>query len=389
MMYKRKYAAGYIEPNNKDRLSFLFPVGVGFEAFMSKKVSFTADAGYSLVGDEIDLRKNSSLDGFLTANVGLKFYFGGGDDGDNDKDGLTNGEERRLGTNPDVPDTDGDGLKDGEEVKRYKTNPLKPDTDGDGLTDGEEVFKYKTNPLNPDTDGDGLSDGDEVLKYQTDPLKADTDGDGLSDGDEVLRHHTNPLKVDTDDDGLSDWQEFKIYHSDPTNPDTDGDGLTDGEEILRYKTNPLKADTDGGGANDGDEVKRGTNPLNPMDDGVQGKMILEKGATLVLEGVTFNSGSAVVTPASERILEQAFAALSANPDILVEIAGYTDNTVSPGANVRISRLRAESVRQWLVNRGISATRMTAVGQGMRNPIAPNTTAEGRARNRRIEFHILK
>ena len=81
---------------------------------------------------------------------------------DPDHDGCDNGCEQTNGTNPNVADTDGDGLNDGAEIYTYKTNPLKADTDGDGLTDGQEVNIYHTDPLNPDTDGDGVSDGAEV-----------------------------------------------------------------------------------------------------------------------------------------------------------------------------------------------------------------------------------
>ncbi len=57
-----------------------------------------------------------------------------------------------------------------------KTDPTKADTDKDGLKDGDEINKYKTSPLKLDTDEDGISDGDEVLKYNTNPTKHDTDG---------------------------------------------------------------------------------------------------------------------------------------------------------------------------------------------------------------------
>lgn len=81
---------------------------------------------------------------------------------DTDKDGLPDVREKELGTDPNNPDTDGDGLTDGQEVLVYHTNPLKSDTDGDGLSDGDEVLVWKTDPLNPDTDGDGYPDGEEV-----------------------------------------------------------------------------------------------------------------------------------------------------------------------------------------------------------------------------------
>ena len=67
---------------------------------------------------------------------------------------------------------------------QHGTDPLRDDHDGDGLKDGEEI-KHRTDPLRDDSDGDGLKDGAEVNQYRTDPLKGDTDGDGINDGDEV------------------------------------------------------------------------------------------------------------------------------------------------------------------------------------------------------------
>ncbi len=385
-MFRRKDYTGAPIAGEGMQGGFLFPAGIGFDLFTSRSVAFTMNVGYRLIEDKVDLLAKDKINGYLAGSAGLTFFLGDSESDDEDQDGLTTAQERRLGTNPKVGDTDGDGLSDGEEVKKYRTNPLRMDTDGDGLKDGDELFKYRTDPTKFDTDGDGLGDGDEVLKYKTDPLKADTDGDGLSDGDEVLKYKTNPLRVDSDGDGLSDNDEIFVNKTDPNNPDTDKDGLTDGEEVTKYKTDPLRADTDRGGVPDGVEVKGGTSPLDPLDD-KKAPIQLQRGKAVVLEGVMFASGSATLTPASEDVLERALRALQANSSVIVEIAGYTDDVGSVIQNERLSLRRAESVKAWLNRKGVASWRMTTVGKGPREPIAPNDTPAGRSKNRRIEFHV--
>lgn len=391
--YKRTNTI-YHYPENKYYTSIHLPVGVGFESFIKSGLSFTMEASARGLDDKTENYVFKSIDWYGSVKAGLNFYFGSGAMDDDDTDGLSNAAEERLGTDPKNPDTDGDGLKDGEEVRRYKTNPRMADSDGDGLSDGDEVFKYRTDPSQADTDGDGLSDGDEVLKYGTDPLKLDTDGDTLTDGDEVLKYNTDPLKADTDGDGLTDWDEVRSYRTDPTNPDTDGDGLTDFEEIRTYKTDPLRADTDGGGVNDGAEVLRKTDPLNPRDDRPSGaqrsfQMLEEGGKPISLEGVSFISGSSKLLRAAERTLERVYSALVADPTLRIEIAGYTDNVGNPAINRALSLRRAQAVKDWLVRRGIDPSRLIVKGYGMSDPIDTNATPEGRANNRRVEFHVTR
>ena len=175
---------------------------------------------------------------------------------DDDNDGLTlaeedingNGEVDEGETDPNNPDTDDDGLKDGDEVTRG-TNPLNADSDGDGLTDGNEINNNTwgpTKPLEPDSDEDGLSDGDEVNVHGTNPLATDSDGDGLSDGDEIIIYGTNATIIDTDEDGLGDGEEINTHDTNATNPDTDGDFLDDGYEIdIGTKPNDKDTDDDG------------------------------------------------------------------------------------------------------------------------------------------------
>jgi hypothetical protein len=199
---------------------------------------------------------------------------------DSDRDGLTDGAEvNTYDTNPKDPDTDDGGVDDGMEVAAG-TNPRnKPnddylpmnDSDKDGLTDQEEE-RVGTDKTRADTDGDGLRDGEEVKTLGTNPKVRDTDKGGVIDGVEVNRG-LNPLDplddrrraMDSDGDGLTDVQEIALG-TDPNKPDTDEDGLSDGAEVLTYKTDPKNKDTDGGGVNDGDEVNCGTDPNDGEDD---------------------------------------------------------------------------------------------------------------------------
>ena len=248
--------------------------------------------------------------------------------GDDDNDGLSNTEEDTIGTDPQNPDTDGDGLGDGVEVNGTNdTSPLDPDTDNDGLCDGPRSVTgvcgggedmnangvtepTETNPTLPDTDGDGLNDGVEddnrngrVDAGETDPRNPDTDGDGLCDGGNAVgtciagedvdndgirdTTETDPLNPDTDGDGISDGTEVRSNFSgpidanptrpgsqtNPLNPDSDNDGLNDGREDRNVngnhdagETDPTDPDTDDGTVDDGVEVNRGTDPLDPTDD---------------------------------------------------------------------------------------------------------------------------
>ena len=102
--------------------------------------------------------------------------------------------------------TEGEFLVDGTDPLNAADDGINNDSDGDGLTDGEEAA-LGTDPHDNDTDGDDLSDGSEYLTNLTDPLDFDTDDDGLSDGFEIINIHTNALVADTDVDGLLDGAE--------------------------------------------------------------------------------------------------------------------------------------------------------------------------------------
>ena len=118
-------------------------------------------------------------------------------------------------------------------------------------------------------------------------------------------------------------------------------------------------------------------------------IVLEKGKTVILRGVNFEFNKASLTKDSERILHRALNALRASPDLNVLIVGHTDNVGSAAYNKKLSMRRAQTVKSWLVKNGISAKRLTVAGKGFDEPIDDNTTDEGRANNRRMEFRVLK
>ena len=247
-------------------------------------------------------------------------------DGDSDEDGLPDSLEARYKGDPNNPDTDGDGISDGEEVYEYRTRVNLADTDKDGLSDYEEINTHSTNPLKADSDGDRLSDYAELeagtnpndkseypayLKVQVSlakgiPTTGESNATALINGASypvslvrgkgtlqvalptgstytvsasmgaltsgsarsvaMIKAQTLTLVLDgdSDEDGLPDSLEAR-YKGDPNNPDTDGDGISDGEEVYEYRTRVNLADTDKDGFTDKQEIDLETNPLSPKD----------------------------------------------------------------------------------------------------------------------------
>lgn len=110
--------------------------------------------------------------------------------------------------------------------------------------------------------------------------------------------------------------------------------------------------------------------------------------TFTLEYVSFKTGSALLNDRSRYQLEEAAKWLKSHPTVNVRLTGYTDNTGDADANMALSESRAVSVLNFMMNQGIDATRMGAIGLGSNNPRETNDTEEGRAANRRTEFTIL-
>ncbi len=290
-------------------------------------------------------------------------------------------------------DKDGDGLTD-EEEKAYGTNPKSPDSDKDGLIDSDEINIYHTNPSAADSDGDGSSDFDELKKHHTDPNHRDSDRDGLGDRVELRETHTNPLRPDTDGDGLSDGDEVVRYHTNPMRRDSDGDGLSDGAEVRGLFSNALAADSDRDGvADEADNCAGEAETRNGYEDGdgcpdTKPEFWAEIGESYLLSEVTFSEGQ--TKPASSWVeqMERVYRTLRDFPELAFEIRGYADNTGETAQNLYISRARAQAIYDYLVNKGIARERLRCAGFGESNAIASNNSAEGRAKNRRIELYRL-
>jgi len=111
--------------------------------------------------------------------------------------------------------------------------------------------------------------------------------------------------------------------------------------------------------------------------------------TYVLKNVLFDTGKATLKTESFPALNDLVTVLKAKEAMEIEIAGHTDNVGTPESNLKLSQARSESVKKYLVSKGISANRVIAKGYGETMPVADNGTPEGRKENRRTEVKILK
>jgi outer membrane protein OmpA-like peptidoglycan-associated protein len=121
-------------------------------------------------------------------------------------------------------------------------------------------------------------------------------------------------------------------------------------------------------------------PTHPVDT---------SSAPIALNNLFFDFNKATLQPESMPELGNLIRFLKQNATIKIEIAGHTDSVGTADFNQHLSQARAESVKTYLVQHGIAASRLRAKGYGLTQPIADNATEEGRKKNRRTEFRILK
>ncbi|MBD3241739.1 MAG: OmpA family protein [Chitinivibrionales bacterium] len=272
-----------------------------------------------------------------------------------------------------------------------------PDTDGDGIADkrdkcpkvAEDFDAFEDDDGCPDLDddGDGLPDAldkcpREAAACDGCPVR-DKDGDGLTDDEDKCPEQPEDMDGHEDQDGCPD-------------PDNDGDGVEDKadkcvdtpEDVDGHEDDDGCPDVDNDGDGVADEWDKCPNVRGAADnDGCPKTKEIQRGA-LILRGVNFETGKAVLTPNSYRLLDDVYASLAEWTEVKLEIQGHTDSQGSNEVNQRLSQRRAEAVRDYLIGKGIDPSRLRAVGYGEVRPIADNTTAAGRAKNRRVELHRI-
>jgi OOP family OmpA-OmpF porin len=216
------------------------------------------------------------------------------------------------------------------------------------------------------------------------PRWVDSDGDGVEDGSDNCPNTRAGAKVD----------EFgcEIVVAAAVAPkDSDGDGVIDDKDECPNTVAGAEVDDKGCELDDdGDGV---VNRLDECPGTPEGVQVDIKGceikAVIRLEGVNFETNSDRLLPGATAILNDAAATLRKNPSIKVEVAGHTDSDGAAEYNEGLSSRRAQTVRDFLADKGVDADRMTVRGYGESQPIADNGTAAGKAQNRRVVLRITE
>ncbi len=313
---------------------FAIPIGLGFNYFVADNFSLDLEGLIHVSATDYidDIETGDMKDNWVSLTAGLSIHFGTPKDSDND------GIPDKKDADP-LRAEDFDGFQD-------KDGQPDPDNDQDGVLDINDKEPNNAEDIDGFQDEDGIPD-------------PDNDFDGIPDSDDLAPNDPEDKDGFEDEDGKPDF-------------DNDGDGIVDEEDGC-----PNEAET----FNDYEDTD-GCPDEKP-------EIAVEAGSALVLEGVNFASGSNLLSENSKTTLDKVFRTLKDNPKIQVEIRGYTDNTGNYNSNVNLSLKRAEAVKIYLVEAGISPVRIQTKGFGPENPIAPNNTSEGRAKNRRIEFYRIK
>ncbi|WP_342380301.1 OmpA family protein [Myxococcus stipitatus] len=240
-------------------------------------------------------------------------------------------------------------------------------------SDGDNVPDHRDRCPNEAEDKDGFMDGDGC----PDP---DNDDDGVVDGEDSCPDVKGPKErkgcpeVDTDGDGITD--EFDKCPEKPGPKDYDGCPDTDGDEVPDNEDDCP------------DQFGPPENNGCPFDSPPY--VFVESDRIRIKGNVLFETGSAVIQKRSYPLLDEVATVLRKNPTLgPVLIEGHTDNRGSRQLNMGLSDRRARSVLDYLVSKSIERKRLSSAGFGFDRPIATNDTALGRAKNRRVDFKLVR
>ncbi len=323
-----------------DQIIWAIPVGCSLYYFLSEYLVIESEPIYHYAGTDYidDLNKGVRNDGWTTFTVGFSLYFG--KPLDTDRDGIPN----KIDQDP-LNAADFDNFQD-------EDGTPDPDNDKDGILDILDQA-----PLEAE-DHDGFQDEDGI----PDP---DNDEDGIPDINDKCPGIDENMVTNEDFDGFEDDDGCPDF-------DNDADGILDSLDRC-----PKEVETF-----NGYEDEDGCPDEKP-------EIVVEKGKSIILEGVNFASGSTRIYTESKEILDKIIRTLLLNPTIEIEIRGFTDNQGRYESNIELSQGRAGSVRDYIIQNGIDGSRISIKGFGPENPIAPNDTPQNRAKNRRIEFFRIK
>ena len=258
------------------------------------------------------------------------------------------------------------------------------DTDDDGVYDKDdacpEVAGSKEFNGCPDADGDGVKDSDDACPNVA-GLAAmngcpDSDGDGVADKDDMCPNS----KGTKENKGC---------------PDTDGDGVADKDDKCANVAGPAAnagcpwADADGDGVLDKDDEC--INKAGPASNNGCPEPVITKNAEEALSehanDILFNTGKSTFKTGVSAKLDLIAEVMMTYNKATFSVDGHTDSTGTEAINKKVSQSRADAVRDYLIKRGVDASRVQAVGVGESKPLDSNKTRAGRAKNRRVEIRV--
>lgn len=265
-------------------------------------------------------------------------------------------------------DRDHDGIPD--DVDQCPDDP--EDRDGDEDTDGCPEDDPMDEPIqvrSGDRDGDGILDAEDAC-----PDKPE-DKDGFEDSDGCPED-------DNDQDGIPDAQDKCINTPEDKDQFQDEDGCPEDDNDADGK--PDATDS----CPNEPETYNGKEDEDGCPD--KGSVIVQDNNVLILEKIQFKTGSAEILAQSMPIVEAVAATLKGNTQLeLLEVQGHADIRGAEYANVKLTQARAESVVKAIVERGVAASRVRAMGYGSYCPIDPASNAAAWEKNRRVEFKIVR